>query len=247
MASVQVFPAMSGSVRRKRCLDECGHAGASAAAACAASANAGRPGLAVAAGAASQNGEAAVAKRRCRHSSLDAVLRSDVHGFARYAARRATLADRALPDAAVARLLAGLGGDPHTLLRIVDLNVFAPRVSAILAELSTRGAPLATMNVRVHNFSIARKDAVLANFSRACPGDPWLRDVVAFVANDFFPNDHCISLSVLSGGGVRDVLVADWCAMYKIGPGQVPPQLVIVTGESGQNFFVPYQPQASSR
>jgi hypothetical protein len=34
--------------------------------------------------------------------------------------------------------------------------------------------------------------------------------------------------------------------LYKILPSHVPPQLVIVSAESGTNFLIPYQPEPSS-
>jgi hypothetical protein len=186
-------------------------------------------------------------KRRCRGVSLDQVLKSDGAGFARYAARAAALAALAVPDAVVGRLMAGLGGDPAALLQIVDLNSFAPGVTALLADYATRGVPLAGLGIRGHSFSCADKERVLVNFAGFwAKGEAgrWPRDVAAFAAREIFSADACVGITVLSGGGVRDVLLADWCAMYKLGPAhgvRVPPQLIIVSSADGtRSFLIPF-------
>jgi hypothetical protein len=185
-------------------------------------------------------------KRRCRAAAtLDGALRStDAAGPARYAARRAALAPT--PDAVFSRLLAGLGGDARALLRIVDANVAAEGVGRVLADARARGAGLAAIGVRTHAFVMGEKDGVLAAYAGFYSGEAWARDVATFVAREVFCGERCVEITVLSGGGVRDVLLADFCRMYGIVAGAAPPpHLVVVTGGgSGRSFLIPYVPGA---
>lgn len=183
-------------------------------------------------------------KRRCRGpQTVDAALRcDDPAGFTRYSARRAALVNLRASDASLARLLRGLGDDREALRKIVDLNVCAPAVTGLLADYNARSVSLAALNVRVHRFSLAEKETVLANFAAFYSAEQWPKDVASFVACDLFAEDRKITVTVLSGGGVRDVLIADWCAMYNIRGPLVTPHLIVVTGDSGRSFLVPFLP-----
>lgn len=188
------------------------------------------------------------AKRRCRGpQTVDAALRcDDAAGFTRYSARREALTNLRVSDAAIARLLAGLGGDRQALLKIIDLNVFAPSVVALLAEYSARGVSVAALNVRAHRFSFADKEIVLASFAAFYSAEQWPKDIASFVARDLFADDRKINIAVLNGGGVRDVLIADWCGMYNVHGPLISPHVIIVTGDSGRSFLIPFLPGKGS-
>lgn len=182
-------------------------------------------------------------KRRCRPASaLDAALRhGDAAGAALYPRRRAALG--AVPDAVFSRLLAGLGGDAAALRRIADANLAAPAVASLLSG----GVDLAALNVRVHAFSPARPERVLAAYAGFYAGEPWARDVAAFVAREVFAGAPTLAIQVLSGGGVRDVLLADLCRRYDMAAGCAPPpHLILVSSPDVARppFLIPYVPGA---
>lgn len=185
-----------------------------------------------------------MALKRMRRAGGDihAVLKSDVDGFARYVARRQALERLAVPEAVLAGLFRGLGGDAAALLKIVDLNLFQSNVLQVVREYAERGISMTTLNVRGHSFCMADKRAVLANFAAFYGDQRWPCDVATYVANEVFAAEERISISVLSGGGVRDVLIAEWCRMYAVTPGPNPPQLIIVNSEAGRVFLIPFMP-----
>lgn len=70
------------------------------------------------------------------------------------------------------------------------------------------------------------------------------RYVVA-LAREVFCADRRLEIMVLSGGGVPNVLLADFCRMYGLGIGGAPlPQLVVVPGECGRSSSCPHDPAA---
>lgn len=186
----------------------------------------------------------ASSKRRCRApATVDAALRHfDGAAPALYAARRDALARTGASDAVFARLLAGLDGDVRAFLRIVDANVARAGVEGVLEDCRVRGVDLARIGVRAHSFCVGDKAEVLAAYGGFYGEERWPRDVASFVAKDVLGDERRVGIVVLSGGGVRDVLMADFCRAYGITARRVPMHLVVVTGESGKSFMVPFVP-----
>lgn len=99
------------------------------------------------------------------------------------------------------------------------------------------------LNIQGHSFSLGEKQDIIASFDSFYPSHSWPRDVVRFVANVLFRQDDRISVSIFSGGGIRDILLADWCRLHGISPSGPSPQLIVVTAAPSQRtFFVPFTP-----
>lgn len=183
-------------------------------------------------------------KRRRRSNTIDALLKTDGLNAQRYQARTTMLMSLNATDAALSRLLEGLNGNVDALLRVFDLNVAVTPALALIHDCSARGVSLTTLNVRAHSFSMSDKETVLARFAGAFRDERWLRDIIFFVAKEFFTHEREISIVALAGGGVRDVLFADWCAAYGLRNASPAPTIVIVTDRNGRAFGVPFYPES---
>lgn len=177
-----------------------------------------------------------------RPTDLVAVLKSDRDGLSKYPARAAFLQSLNIPDEAVLGLLKGLGSDFATFLSIIDLNLFQPNIMHIINDFSVRGVPMTTLNIRGHSFCMGDKELILKSFISSYGHQRWPCDVATYVARNIFSSDRRISVNVLSGGGVRDVLISEWCKTYNLTPGCTPPQVMIFNSESGGSFLIPYLP-----
>lgn len=180
-------------------------------------------------------------RRLCDASPTDlaTILKSDCDGLAKYPSRSALLHALGLQDSVVLGLLHGLGQDPSSLLSIIDLNLFQRNVLDVVTDFAARGVSMTTLNIRAHSFCMADKPIVLANFTSFYADKRWSCDVTSYVVKHVFAADDCISISVLAGGGVRDVLIAEWCRLYNISTAMAPPQVIVVRSDSGRVFLIP--------
>lgn len=180
-----------------------------------------------------------------------AALGSGVAGFARLPTRLATLSALGVTEAHVAALYTGLGGDTDALLRLVDGNTYASGVLGVLRDASSAGTSLTTLNVRAHSWSVGPAASVVGAFERHVgAARPWAVGVLRWVVATAFAAEGSVGITALEGGGVRDVLLREWWAMYgprlgggggeALGSRPPPPVLLIVTGGvSGRSFLIP--------
>ncbi|CAN8070190.1 unnamed protein product [Agarophyton chilense] len=157
-----------------------------------------------------------------------ALIRSDRDASRRFAARATFLSAFNAPDAAVLGMLPLLGGDDTALLSIIDLNSFQHNIVALINDCTARGVSMTTLNIRGHSFCAADKQMVLTSFTSAYGHHRVACALLHYVAHTLFREHHTMSINLLSGGGVRDVLIAEWCAMYKLKTRRTPPQLMFV-------------------
>lgn len=167
------------------------------------------------------------------------ILKSDRNGFAKFDARAQFLASLNIPDHAILGLIRGLASDYHAFLSIVDLNVYQANIISVINDFITRSVPLTTLNIRSHAFCMNAKASVLASFESFYGHQRWPCDVATYVANNVFHQEEAISITVLGGGGVRDILITEWCRTYYTGSA-TPPQLIVITSRSGRVFLVPF-------
>ena len=177
-----------------------------------------------------------------RVSDLPTILKSDRDGFTRYEARVQFLSRLQISEATIMNFLQGLGSDFNLFLSILDLNLYQNNILQLLDDFRQRDVPLTTLNITAHAFIIADKSLVLRSFQSAIAHQSWLFGAVNYIANYIFAEDDRISIKVLSGGGVRDILVAEWCKMYNLKTSPVPPQVIFVESQSGKTFLIPYMP-----
>lgn len=171
---------------------------------------------------------------------VPALLKSDVGGFSRVAGRLATLNALGVDAAHVGQLLRLVDGDASALLALVDLNSCQPGVQGVLAAFAARGSPITTLNITSHAFCMADKFQVARAFAAAYGANATACGVLEFVVQHVFAQDNSVAVRVLAGGGVRDVLLVDWCRRYGFCPGaREAPKLVFVTAESGRSFLLP--------
>lgn len=175
------------------------------------------------------------AKRPARGpATLDALLRtSSSLDPALYAARRAFLSSTRAPDAVFERLLAHL--PPPALLRVIDANLSLAGVVDVVSRGDER---LCDMGVRSHGFVVGETGGVVASFAGAygSVGGGVLKDVVAFVAREVLGESQ-VGITVLCGGGVRNVLLGEFARVYKAGAGL---SAVLVTA-GDRAFMIPYE------
>lgn len=175
-------------------------------------------------------------------ADLPTILKSDKDAVAKYQPRAAFLQSLQIPDAAILGLLQGLGSDFRSFLSIIDLNLYQDNILAVVHDFSARGVSMTTLNIRGHAFSMADKDNLLISFASFYGHQRWPCDVATYVAQHVFQGEHRLSINVLSGGGVRDVLIAEWCKTYYTDTSCTPPQVIFVTSSSGRTFLIPFIP-----
>lgn len=177
--------------------------------------------------------------QRTPTSQLCALLRSDHHANRRYQPRLNFLRTLNAPEPVLLGMLQVLQSDPAALLSIVDLNTHQSSIMAILDDCAAHAVSMTALNVRGHAFCMADKSAVLTSFTSAYGHHRAACELVHYVAHRVFAGYRRLSISVLSGGGVRDVLIADWCAQHKLKTRVTPPHLVLLRCESQRLFLIP--------
>lgn len=175
-------------------------------------------------------------------ADLPTILKSDRDGFKKYPARAAFLQSLNIPDISIIGLLQGLGSDFGSFLSIVDLNLYQQNILAVVNDYAARGVSMTTLNIRGHSFCMAAKEDVLKSFASFYGHQRWPCDVASYVAEHVFEAETQLSVTVLSGGGVRDILMAEWCKTYNTVPTTTPPQIIFVTSGSGRVFLIPFLP-----
>lgn len=187
-----------------------------------------------------------LAQKRSRSMSAGAVdipslLKSDVGGFNRFDGRLATLNGLGMEPVHVTSLLRLVSGDANALLALVDLNGYQANVQGVLADFALRGSSITTLNLSSHAFCMADKFQVARAFISANEAHVTACEVLKYVVQHVFAQENSVAIRVLSGSGVRDVLLSDWCRQYKFcaAPEQTP-NLVFVTAESGRIFLLPF-------
>lgn len=173
-------------------------------------------------------------------SDLATVLKSDRDALSKFPARAAFLRSLQIPDHAILGLLQGLASDFRSFLSIIDLNLYQPNILAVVNDFAARGVSMTTLNIRGHAFSMADKDDVLTSFASFYGHQRWPCDVATYVAHHVFQHEQCLSINVLSGGGVRDVLMAEWCRTYFTDTLASPPQVIFLKAPSGRLFLIPF-------
>lgn len=175
-------------------------------------------------------------------SDLTTVLKSDRDGFTKFPARAAFLRSLHIPERAVLGLLQGLNSDFRSFLSIIDLNLYQSNILAVVDDFAARGVSMTTLNIRGHSFSMTDKDNVLTSFASFYGHQRWPCDVATYVAHHVFHQEQRLSINVLSGGGVRDVLIAEWCRTYYADTSATPPQVIFLKSPSGLVFLIPFIP-----
>ena len=184
-------------------------------------------------------------KRTRRISSAPAdmslLLRSDIHGNVRFESRLSVLSSLAMDAIGASNLLRVLGCDNTALLALLDLNACRANVAAILADFDARAVPLTALNIRAHMYTMNEKIAVLRSFAVLYGEFADMCDVLRHVVVNVFQQDTAVSVCVLTGGGVRDVLLAEWCRCYAFCQNATStPNLVVLRTESGNMFLLPF-------
>lgn len=172
-------------------------------------------------------------------TDLATILKSDVGGFTKFPARAAFLQSLNISDSTILGLLQGLGSDYTAFLSIIDLNLLQRNVMDVVNDFSARGVSMIELNIRGHSFCMGDKELILKSFASSYRHHRWVCDVSMYVGRNIFAEDTKLSINVLSGGGVRDVLIAEWCAAYKVKRDGSPTQLVFVISETGRRFLIP--------
>lgn len=178
---------------------------------------------------------------------LGALVTSDGALAGRVEMRARTLEALGVDACSLGALSAIVGGT-GSLLALVDLNAHAPGVASVLADFAARGASVVDLNIRSHAYCMGDKHSIARAFAAAHPEVPLACDVLHFAVTHLFAQDCAVSVRVMSGGGVRDVLFADWCRKYHfctgvgMAAGSTPPtpNVAIVTGEGGRIFLIPF-------
>lgn len=163
-------------------------------------------------------------------------LRSDGANDVRVEARIRALDAMGLSSVQVIAQMARLVGPAS--LTLVDLNVYAPNIAAVLKDFA-----VVDLNMRSHAFCMGDKNVVASSFINNNKSHTFTCELLKFVITSVFAQENSVSVRVLSGGGVRDVLLADWCRTYKFctDPAvNATPNIVIVTAESGRSFIIPF-------
>ena len=177
---------------------------------------------------------------------ISTLLQSDNHGFKLSSQRHALLASLGFTDSDISALFQGLNSNISAFLMIIDVNLWKDNVMNIVGDYAVRGVPLVRLNIQGHSFSLGPKRVVIAAFDAFYPCHTWPREVLRFVAGVLFKDDHLISVSIFSGGGIRDILLADWCRLHNISSSGPPPQLIVITASpSNRTFFVPFIPPSA--
>lgn len=173
-------------------------------------------------------------------NDLPTILKSDREGFLKYPARASFLQSLQIPDHTILGLLQGLASDYRSFLSIIDLNIHQTNILAVVNDFAARRVSLTTLNIRGHAFAMAPKADVLKSFASFYGHQRWPCDVAAYVANHVFHAEESLAINVLSGGGVRDILIAEWCRVYHPNNCTTPPQVIFLTSQSGRVFLVPF-------
>lgn len=176
-------------------------------------------------------------------NAMHLLLRADGASPARVDARTRALDAAGVTPGALAQLLRIVHGDTRALLALVDLNARAPAVRSVLGDMAARGASVVDLNIRSHAYCTANKATVARAFLASHEQHTLACGVLRFAVTSVFAGEHAVAVRVLSGGGVRDVLLADWCRAYDFCPVSNPcsvPNLVIITAENGRAFLVPF-------
>lgn len=67
------------------------------------------------------------------------------------------------------------------------------------------------------------------------------------LAREVLCADRRLETTMLSGGGVPNVLLADFCCLYGLGIGGAPlPKLLVVLGECGRTILVSPRPRRAA-
>ncbi len=123
-------------------------------------------------------------------------------------------------------------------LALVDLNVYAPNIAAVLRDFA-----VVDLNMRSHAYCMGDKNVIASAFIGAHKEQGFVCELLKFVVGVVFAQENSVAVRVLSGGGVRDVLLADWCRTYKFCTDRsfnATPNVVIVTAENGRSFLIPF-------
>ncbi|CDF37835.1 unnamed protein product [Chondrus crispus] len=175
-------------------------------------------------------------------NTIATILRSDNPVPSKYALRLSFLQSLHIPESAVLGLLQGLSNEAAAFLAIVDLNLYRDNLLQIISDFSNRGVSISTLNVKAHAFIMNEKQGVLNSFKSFYGHQAWPCRVAEYIAGTVFGEETAISINVMSGGGVRDVLIADWCTFYYKTPTPTPPQIILLTAPSGAVFLIPFIP-----
>lgn len=171
------------------------------------------------------------------------LLSGDGAPAARVELRARALEMLGVSPAALSLLLAAVRGGLAALRALVDLNVAAPGVAAVLADFQTRGASVVDLNISSHVYCMNDKHTVARAFLASHEEHALACHVLEVVVSSVFAQESSVACRVLSGGGVRDVLLADWCRAYGFcspGANASTPNLVILTAEGGRSFLIPF-------
>lgn len=163
-------------------------------------------------------------------------LRSDGANDVRVEARIRALNAMGLSSTQVVTQMARLVGPAS--LALVDLNIYAPNIAAVLKDFA-----VVDLNMRSHAFSMGDKNEVASSFISTNKQHGFTCELLKFVVNAVFVQENSVSVRVLSGGGVRDILLADWCRTYKFCTDKslnTTPNVIIVMAESGRSFLIPF-------
>lgn len=170
---------------------------------------------------------------------VGALLRSDGADGFRFESRARTLDMTGLDSGKLSLLHRLVEG---AILALIDLNVHSSSVSSILEDFTRRGASVVDLNIRSHAYCMGDKNDIARAFISGNQQYGLVCDVLKFVVSQLFAQENTVALRVLSGGGVRDVLLADWCRQFKFctAANAPTPNVVIVTAESGRTFMIPF-------
>lgn len=181
--------------------------------------------------------------KRCRSTKplpcdVNALLRSDGRlGDDYKVEQRARCLDALNISGECITALANLVG--NATLALVDLNANSTSVKSTLREFS-----VVDLNIRSHAYCMGSKNEVGNAFLAATNINNSMqlaREVFKFTLDVLFAQENSVSVQVLSGGGVRDVLLADWCRQYKFCTHhENTPNVVIISAEGGRTFLIPF-------
>lgn len=175
------------------------------------------------------------------HSDMSNLLQADNPCYDRFSSRMSFIHSLNVSADTVVGLLNGLDSDMRAFLGILDLNLFQTNIMHVVNDYACRGVSMTTLNIRGHSFCMGDRRVVLRSFMSAYGHYSVACDIVNYVADQVFANDTKLSINVLSGGGVRDVLISEWCKMYNITnySSSSPPHIIFVHSQSGRVFLIP--------
>lgn len=176
-------------------------------------------------------------------SRLDvhALLKSDRFGFERYGGRCEVLHRLNLSEEASKRLFTAVGCDVTAFLKVIDLNQLWRNLKRLFDDMEQRSIALHTMNVKSCAISPSENHAWLLTTSDRRVDDAQTRSLTEAVMQYVFPSHAKVGVSIMYGGGVRDILLADWCRAYNLTPTvwASPAFLIINAQPTDQTFLIP--------